>query len=122
MPKAENNSLKESRRTKRKLNAYLRLCLQQHEKLFLDQGIDFLNQFPDLPKLIASDGSQEKELNGAETIRFITRIRGTGIHPGFVIDYLAGFIDYDRCMFLFVKALAEIAKRLQEEIDERTVL
>jgi hypothetical protein len=116
MKKAENNSLKESRRTKRKLNAYLRLCLQQHERLFLDQGKDFLEQFPDLPKLIASDGSTEKELNGAEIIRFITRLRVTGIHPAFVIDYLAGFIDFDSCMLLLVKALVEIVKRLQEEI------
>jgi len=121
MKKAENNSLKESRRTKRKLNAYLRLCFRQHEDLFLDQGNDFLDQFPDLPKLIANDGLRAKELNGAETIRFIVRIKGIGIHPAFVIDYLSGYIDSDKCMYLLGKAMIEIVKRLHDDIDERLI-
>jgi hypothetical protein len=106
-------------RTKRKLNAYLRKCFREHETLFLIQGNEFAAQFSDLPKLIANDGLRERELTGVETIRFIARIRGIGIHPGFVIDYLSGCIDFDKCMLLLGKAMVEIAKRLQDEIDKR---
>lgn len=105
---------------RRALNKFFRQCAVEENQLHVKQGKLFDEKFGEhITRLTTLSMCSDRELDGAETVRFVRNLCRFGIDRDIVTLYLAQIIDFSEFLRLLGREVAEKSRqRVAKLADE----